>query len=221
MRFERSGLGFGFGVGAGVGLAVGDGLRVAVGDGLEVGISPAIGLGAATRVQATTTTMSTATATAPRPIQLSRARANIGRHDTRWMQSREVIVQTDGKRGVYSLTDACAGFLNDVASRRDGLLHVFVPHATAGLVVMELGSGSEQDLMEALDRLLPRDDRWVHRHGPRGHGADHLVPLLAASSVSVPVLQGRMALGTWQSIALVDANAEKTARQVRLSFVPA
>jgi len=137
------------------------------------------------------------------------------------MQSREVTVQTGGERGVHDLTDACAAFLDDVASGHDGLLHVFVPHATAGLVIIELGSGSEQDLMEALDRLLPRDDRWVHRHGPRGHGADHFVPLLAASSVSVPVLQGRMALGTWQSIALVDPNAEKASRQVRLSFVAA
>ena len=137
------------------------------------------------------------------------------------MQSREVTVRTAGERGVYDLTDACAEFLAEVASRQDGLLHVFVPHATAGVVVMELGSGSETDLMEALDRLLPRDDRWVHRHGPRGHGADHLVPLLAPPSVSVPVLEGRMTLGAWQSIALVDPNAEKASRQVRLSFVPA
>jgi secondary thiamine-phosphate synthase enzyme len=137
------------------------------------------------------------------------------------MQSREVTVRTGGEQGVYDLTDACTGFLDEVAGGEDGLLLVFVPHATAGVVVMELGSGSEADLMEALDRLLPRDDRWVHHHGPRGHGADHLVPLLASPSVSIPVLQGRMALGTWQSVALVDPNAEKTSRQVRLSFVPA
>jgi secondary thiamine-phosphate synthase enzyme len=137
------------------------------------------------------------------------------------MQSREMSVQSGGKRGVYDLTDVCAAFLKDVAGGQDGLLHVFVPHATAGLVVMELGSGSEQDLMEALDRLLPRDDRWVHRHGPRGHGADHLVSLLAAPSLSVPVLLGRMTLGTWQSIALVEPNAEKATRQIRLSFVQA
>ena len=137
------------------------------------------------------------------------------------MQSREVTVQTGGKRGVYDLTDVCAAFLQEVARDQDGLLHLFVPHATAGLVVMELGSGSEQDLMEALDRLLPRDDRWAHRHGPRGHGADHLVSLLAAPSLSVPVLQGRMTLGTWQSIALVEPNAEKATRQIRLSFIQA
>jgi len=137
------------------------------------------------------------------------------------MQSREVTVRTGGRRGVYDLTDACAGFLDEIAEGNDGLMHVFVPHATAGVVVMELGAGSDEDLMEAVDRLLPRDDRWVHRHGPQGHGADHLVPLLASSSVSIPVLQGRMALGTWQSVALVDPNPEKTSRQVRLSFVPA
>jgi len=137
------------------------------------------------------------------------------------MQSREVTVRTGGERGAYDVTEACAAFLDEVASEQDGLLHIFVPHATAGVVVMELGSGSETDLTEALDRLLPRDDRWVHRHGPRGHGADHLVPLLASPSVSIPVLRGRMALGTWQSVALVDPNAEKISRQVRLSFVPA
>jgi secondary thiamine-phosphate synthase enzyme len=137
------------------------------------------------------------------------------------MQSHEVSVQTGGRRGIYDLTDSCARFLDEVATGQDGLLNVFVPHATAGVVVMELGAGSEPDLMEALDRLLPRDDRWVHRHGPRGHGADHVLPLLAAPSVSVPVLQGRMALGTWQSIALVEPNEEKASRQVRLSFIAA
>ena len=137
------------------------------------------------------------------------------------MQSREVTVQTGGRRGLYDLTDACSRFLDDVAASQDGLLHVFVPHATAGVVVMELHAGSEPDLMEALDRLLPRDDRWVHRHGPRGHGADHVLPLLTPPSVSVPVLQGKMALGTWQSVALVEPNEEKTSRQVRLSFLPA
>jgi len=136
------------------------------------------------------------------------------------MQSREVTVPTRGKRGVYDLTDACVSFLDEVAGGRDGLLQVFVPHATAGLVVMELGAGSEPDVMETLDRLLPRDDRWVHRHGPRGHGADHVLPVLMAPSVSVPVIQGRVALGTWQSIALVDPNEEKSSRQVRLSFLP-
>jgi secondary thiamine-phosphate synthase enzyme len=226
MRLESSGLGFGLGVGAGVGLAVGDGLRVGVGEGLGLGVARATGFWADTRLHATTTTISATTTTAAR-TNVARAsrfggiRANIGRHDTWCMQSREVTVETGGRRGVYDLTDACAGFLDEVSAGRDGLLHAFVPHATAGLLVMEMGSGSEEDVMESLDRLLPRDDHWVHRHGPRGHGADHLVPLLAASSVSIPVLQGRMALGTWQSIALLDPNAEKSSRQVRLSFVPA
>ena len=212
--------GLGRGVGAGVGLAVGDGLRVGVGLGLGVAGFCATGRGASNWVITKTATTTTASAPTPMPIQRLGARANIGRHDTRCMQSREVTVQTGGRRGVHDLTDACAAFLDDVASEQDGLLHVFVPHATAGLVVMELRSGSDEDLMEALDRLLPRDDRWVHRHGPRGHGADHLVPLLAAPSLSVPVLGGRMALGTWQSVALVDPNEEKGSRQVRLSFVP-
>lgn len=114
------------------------------------------------------------------------------------------------------MTDACAQF---VAGEGDGLLVVFVPHATAGIVVMELGSGSEADLMVALDRILPRDDRWVHRHGSIGHGADHLVATLAPPSLTLPVLDGRLALGTWQSIALLDPNLDNATRTVRLSFL--
>jgi thiamine phosphate synthase YjbQ (UPF0047 family) len=96
---------------------------------------------------------------------------------------------------------------------------VFVPHATAGVVVMELGSGSDADLMDALDRLLPRDARWRHAHGSVGHGADHVLPLLAPPAISVPVVGGRAALGTWQSIALLDPNADNPRRRVRLSFL--
>ena len=107
-----------------------------------------------------------------------------------------------------------------MADQGDGLLNVFVPHATAGVVIMELGAGSERDLMEALDRLLPRDDRWVHRHGSAGHGADHVLPLLVPPSVSVPVHGGRLGLGTWQSIALLDPNPDNDTRTVRLSFLP-
>ena len=136
------------------------------------------------------------------------------------MQSREFAVRTDGSRGVHDLTGLCAGFVTEVAGGADGLLHVFVPHATAGVVVMELGSGSEWDVMEALDRLLPRDDRWRHAHGSSGHGADHVLPLLAGPSLSVPVVAGRMALGTWQSIALLDPNQDRGDRRVRLSFLP-
>jgi secondary thiamine-phosphate synthase enzyme len=135
------------------------------------------------------------------------------------MKSTEITVHTGSRRGVFDITRECDRFLAEAADG-DGLLHVFVPHATAGLVVMELGSGSEADLMEALDRLLPRDDRWRHRHGSIGHGADHLVSMIAAPDLTVPVIAGRLALGTWQSIALVDPNQDNATRTVRLSFLP-
>jgi secondary thiamine-phosphate synthase enzyme len=116
------------------------------------------------------------------------------------------------------LTDACAGF---VAGERDGLLSIFVPHATAGLVVVEIGAGSDDDLLAALERLLPRDERqYRHRHGSPGHGADHVLPLLASPSLTVPVVDGRLALGTWQSICLLDPNSDNPTRTVRLSFLP-
>ena len=134
------------------------------------------------------------------------------------MKTTELTIQTGRRRGVFDLTRACEQF---TSGEGDGLLNVFVPHATCGLVVMELGSGSEQDLLEALDRLLPRDDRWVHRHGSSGHGADHVLPAFAPPSVTIPVVGGRLALGTWQSIALVDTNVDNERRRVRLSFVPA
>ena len=132
------------------------------------------------------------------------------------MRSTELTVRTGSGRGLFDLTRACADF---VASESDGLLNVFVPHATAGLVVVELGAGSDDDLVAALDRLLPRDDRWRHRHGSPGHGADHVVSLLAAPSLTVPVIGGRLGLGTWQSIALLDPNPDNATRTVRLSFV--
>lgn len=137
------------------------------------------------------------------------------------MESREFAISTGGRRGVHDLTAMCASYLQDVADGSDGILHLFAPHATAGLVIMELGSGSDDDLLEALDRLLPRDDRWRHAHGSPGHGADHVLPLLAAPSMTVPVIGGRLALGTWQSIALLDPNADRGDRRVRLSFLPA
>jgi secondary thiamine-phosphate synthase enzyme len=99
-------------------------------------------------------------------------------------------------------------------------LSVFVPHATAGLVILVLGAGSDDDALDALDRLLPRDDRWRHRHGSLGHGADHVLPLLVSPSVTVPVIGGQLALGTWQSIALLDPNTDNAERSVLLSFVP-
>ncbi len=134
------------------------------------------------------------------------------------MKTAEIQVETQRRRGVFDITGECERF---VSGAGDGLLVVFVPHATAGLVVMELGSGSEADLMSALDRLLPRDDRWVHSHGSTGHGADHLVPLFASPSLTVPVLSGRIALGTWQSIALLDPNPDNATRTVRLTFATA
>lgn len=135
------------------------------------------------------------------------------------MERREITVETPRRPTLVDLTDACAAFLRDVAAA-DGLLSVFVPHATAGIVVVELGAGSEEDLLAALDRLLPRDDRWRHRHGSPGHGADHVLPLLASPSLTVPVVGGRMTLGTWQSIALLDPNADNSQRTVQLGFLP-
>ena len=101
----------------------------------------------------------------------------------------------------------------------DGLLSVFAPHATAGLVIVELGAGSDTDLLAALSELLPRDDRWSHRHGSAGHGADHVLPLLAGPSLTIPVVDGQLMLGTWQSIALLDPNRDNPTRTVRLRFV--
>jgi secondary thiamine-phosphate synthase enzyme len=108
-----------------------------------------------------------------------------------------------------------------VSGEGDGLLNVFVPHATAGLVILELGAGSDGDLLEALDDLLPRDERWRHRHGSRGHGADHVLPLLAPPTLTIPVVAGRLALGTWQSIALLDPNRDNLTRTVRLTILGA
>ena len=132
------------------------------------------------------------------------------------MKSAELSIQTGRRRGLFDFTAACEEF---VAGEGDGLFVVFVPHATAGIVVVELGAGSDADLMAVLDRLLPRDDRWVHRHGAPGHGADHLVPMVASPSLTVPVVSGRLTLGTWQSIALLDPNSDNASRAVRLTFV--
>ncbi|HEX2193813.1 MAG TPA: secondary thiamine-phosphate synthase enzyme YjbQ [Candidatus Limnocylindria bacterium] len=136
------------------------------------------------------------------------------------MQTREIDVDTGHARGLTDVTRECASFVAEAAGSGDGLLHVFVPHATAGLVVIELGSGSEADLMDALDSLLPRDSRWRHAHGSPGHGADHVLPLLAPPSLVLPVIGGRIRLGTWQSVAVVDPNADNPRRRLRLSFLP-
>jgi secondary thiamine-phosphate synthase enzyme len=131
------------------------------------------------------------------------------------MDSTLLTVDTAG-RTIVDLTGAVREFC---AARGDGLVHVFAPHATAGLALMEVGSGSERDLAETLTRLLPRDDRYGHRHGATGHGADHVLPALISPSLSVPVLDGSPQLGTWQSVVLVDTNGDNPVRTVRLSFV--
>jgi secondary thiamine-phosphate synthase enzyme len=127
----------------------------------------------------------------------------------------EFTVDTHGRR-VVDLTERVEAF---AASGRDGLLHVFVPHATAGVALMETGSGSEEDLEELLERLLPRDDRYAHRHGTAGHGGDHLLPVLVSPALVLPVEGGRTVLGTWQRIVLVDPNRDNDVRRVRLSFI--
>jgi len=133
------------------------------------------------------------------------------------MRSAELRIGTAGRRTV-DITAEVERFLGDVDG--EGLLNVFVPHATAGVALIETGSGSETDLDELLGRLLPRDDRYVHRHGPVGHGGDHLLPVLVSPSLTIPVEAGRPVLGTWQSIVLIDPNRENDDRRVRLSFLP-
>ena len=134
------------------------------------------------------------------------------------VRSIELEIDTSGRR-VVDVTERVRAFAADAGSA--GLLHVFVPHATAGVALMETGSGSESDLDELLGRLLPRDDRYTHRHGSVGHGGDHLLPVLVSPSLTLPVLDGGIALGTWQSVVLVDPNRENNTRRLRLSFVPA
>jgi secondary thiamine-phosphate synthase enzyme len=132
------------------------------------------------------------------------------------MDSRTLRVRTGGQEVVRDLTRECQDF---VSSYGDGLLHVFVPHATAGLAIIETGAGSDDDLLTALSDLLPADDRWRHRHGSPGHGRSHVLPALVPPYASVPVDAGRLALGTWQSICLVDLNVDNAEREVRLSFL--
>ncbi|MCE7007623.1 secondary thiamine-phosphate synthase enzyme YjbQ [Kibdelosporangium philippinense] len=134
------------------------------------------------------------------------------------MYSEEFQLRTGSREVVHDLTELCARFLSD-ADASDGLLHVWVPHATAGLAVIETGAGSDDDLLTALGDLLPKDNRWQHRHGSPGHGRDHVLPAFLPPYASVPVLDGRMALGTWQSVCLVDTNGDNPVRTVRLSFL--
>jgi secondary thiamine-phosphate synthase enzyme len=132
------------------------------------------------------------------------------------MRTETFVVATGSQRVVVDITAECARFVPD---HEDGLLSVFVPHATAGLAIIEVGAGSDDDLLVALEDVLPRDGRWSHRHGSAGHGRDHVLPAFVAPSVTVPVVDGQLQLGTWQSICLVDTNIDNRERTVRLSFL--
>jgi secondary thiamine-phosphate synthase enzyme len=134
------------------------------------------------------------------------------------MRSVVITVRTGSKPVVRDITREAAAF---VESEQDGLLHVFVPHATAGLAIIETGAGSDDDLLTAIGDLLPADDRWRHRHGSKGHGRDHVLPAWIPPYASLPVLGGKILLGTWQSICLVDPNGDNPTRQVRFSFLSA
>ena len=135
------------------------------------------------------------------------------------METEIIEVRTGGREAVRDITSECARFARTASGGGDGLLHVFVPHATAGVAIIELGAGSDGDLLAALADVLPADDRWQHAHGSPGHGRSHVLPAFVAPYATVPVLGGRLALGTWQSIALVDLNVDNPDRQVRLSFL--
>ena len=132
------------------------------------------------------------------------------------MRSETRSYRTGDREVVLDLTRDCGDF---VSGEGDGLLHVFVPHATAGIAIIETGAGSDEDLLAALDTLLPADNRWQHRHGSPGHGRDHVLPAFVAPYATLPVLAGQIALGTWQSICLVDPNGDNATRQVRFSFL--
>ncbi|MBM0123157.1 YjbQ family protein [Pimelobacter simplex] len=132
------------------------------------------------------------------------------------MDTETRTYRTGDRDVVLDLTRDCAAF---VAGRGDGLLHVFVPHATCGLAILETGAGSDDDLLSLLGTMLPADDRWLHRHGTRGHGRSHVLPALVPPYASVPVLGGSLALGTWQSVCLVDLNVDNHEREVRFSFL--
>jgi secondary thiamine-phosphate synthase enzyme len=133
--------------------------------------------------------------------------------------TRILNISTGSDETVTDLTRACEQFLQETAGGRDGLLNVFVPHATAGIAVIETGAGSDDDLLATLHTLLPADDRWQHRHGSPGHGRDHVLPALVPPHATLPVIGGRLELGTWQSVCLVDTNKDNANRQVRLTFL--
>jgi secondary thiamine-phosphate synthase enzyme len=135
------------------------------------------------------------------------------------MKTQLIGVRTGGREGVFDITSRCAEFAADASEGGDGLLHVFVPHATAGLAVLEMGAGSDTDLLTVLAGLLPADDRWRHRHGSPGHGRSHVLPAFLAPYTVLPVTGGVLALGTWQSVVLVDLNVDNPDREVRLSLL--
>lgn len=135
------------------------------------------------------------------------------------VKSDLIEVVTGRHESIYDITAECSRFAAGASGGADGLLHVFVPHATAGLVLMELGAGSDSDLLAVLAHMLPADDRWRHAHGSGGHGRSHVLPAFVTPFLTIPVLAGRLALGTWQSVALVDLNVDNPDRQVRLSFL--
>ena len=133
------------------------------------------------------------------------------------MDQVTLTLETGANRGVFDITSEVSTF---VAGRGDGLVSVFVPHATCGIAIFETGAGTEADFLETVDRLVPRDDRlYGHRHGSPGHGADHVLPGFVSPSVTVPVVDGRMTLGTWQSLVLVDTNQDNRTRRVHFSFL--
>lgn len=134
------------------------------------------------------------------------------------MDSEQLEISTGEREVVRDITGECTGFVGRVGTD-DGLLHIWVPHATAGLAILETGAGSDDDLLAALRDLLPADNRWQHRHGSAGHGRDHVLPAFIPPYATIPVLGGSLALGTWQSVCLVDTNRDNPVRRVRLSFL--
>ncbi|PYC80894.1 hypothetical protein C7C46_12185 [Streptomyces tateyamensis] len=134
-------------------------------------------------------------------------------------QTQTFEITTGDREAAVDVTERCTAFLAAVAPGRSGLLNVFVPHATAGIAVLETGAGSDEDLLALLRDLVPADDRWRHRHGSPGHGRDHVVPGLVAPHATLPVVDGQLALGVWQSVVLIDTNGDNPRRTLRLSFL--
>ncbi|WP_406174752.1 YjbQ family protein [Streptomyces canus] len=133
--------------------------------------------------------------------------------------TRVLNVASGSSERIVDLTGDCEAFLREVAAGRDGLLNVFIPHATAGVALIETGAGSDDDLLAALHTLLPADDRWQHRHGSPGHGRDHVLPAIIPPHATLPVVNGQLELGTWQSVCLVDTNRDNPQRKVRFTFL--